>query len=208
MKTGISMFMIILTTTAVWGDLPPLPESMAETSAFEQVSLLCSPDGTGRSLTEAMTRWGGVVDATVTVTLRSWNYDPIPNYPAEDIWLESTSGGMSACLGGAIADGPTDVHGQTRFTVPLQAGGHTDPVAGEKLQVVVNGSPLSASRLDIQINSPDLDGDLDVDLTDVVIFVQSYFSGNDDYAVDFHCDGSINLSDLVVMASHVNVTCP
>jgi hypothetical protein len=56
-------------------------------------------------------------------------------------------------------------------------------------------------------NSPDLNGDLAVNLTDVSHFVGSFF-GTYDYASDFQWDGVINLSDIVLLAQGLGSECP
>jgi len=61
--------------------------------------------------------------------------------------------------------------------------------------------------LDIQVNSPDINGDLRVNLTDVVLFTMLYH-GPYDYAGDFYYDGVLNLSDIVMMARGQGKTCP
>jgi hypothetical protein len=64
--------------------------------------------------------------------------------------------------------------------------------------------PLS---LDIAINSPDINGDLQVNLSDVVAFTQDYF-GAYNYRSDFFWDGVLNLSDVARMAQGMGAICP
>ena len=44
-------------------------------------------------------------------------------------------------------------------------------------------------------------------LTDVVLFAPVYY-GAYDYCADFYWDGVVNLSDLVILAQHMNHACP
>jgi hypothetical protein len=72
---------------------------------------------------------------------------------------------------------------------------------------MVIGMSLPQPDLDIRFHSPDLDGDQDVDLSDVVRFVQDFLG---DYAwhSDFHWDGVLDLSDVVLMAQGLERSCP
>lgn len=176
------------------------------------VSAYTLPDGTGDPLSNAF-QWDGVpghapvrVDATINYTLLYYG-DPVYNYPREDMWLATTLGGLVLCPGGSIADRNTDEYGQTTFSQALFAGGATDPAAGEECVVYVNGTVCPNDGLDIQFNSPDLNRDLVVDLSDVVIFATIFAAGYD-YAADYYWDGTINLSDTVLMAKGLGVGCP
>jgi len=99
---------------------------------------------------------GTVVDATISFWLVGYYGDPIPNYPAEDLWLVTTGGGLAFPVGGTIADGPTDSSGYTHWQEPLLAGGCS---RDESVVVMVDGSPLSQAGLALAFVSADLDGD-------------------------------------------------
>jgi hypothetical protein len=182
--------------------IPNLDLSTAATAATEQVSLLSTPDGSGDPLTNAYTLGGGRMDATVTLTLVDDASTPIFNYPFEDLWLETNAPEIALCPGGSLADANTDVNGQTTFTGSLQAGGW-----GEGLKVIVDGDPLSQNPLNIKCNSPDMNLDLVVNLTDIVLFAQAYFGGYD-YPADYYWDEVINLSDIVLLAQGSGDACP
>jgi len=136
---------------------------------------------------------------------------PVPNYPAEDIWLEIPN--LNACIGGVNADGNTDSEGWFTFSRPLGMSGSNDPAAGPPVVHVMvngttlydeNGSPISPS---IVANSPDINSDLIVNLTDVAIFAADFF-GDYNFESDFLWDGEINLSDVVFMAEFMGDQCP
>ena len=114
------------------------------------------------------------------------------------------------CPGGTIADASTDEQGQTQWTAELLAG-LCDEDAGlpneEGLLVVINGSPLTQDPLPYHFNSADMNGDLAVDLTDIVLFAQVYF-GAYDYCADYYWDGVVNLSDIVLLAQGNGAECP
>lgn len=190
--------------------VPDLVNSNADLPAgLPQVSVFLTPDGTGNLMTEARaitTPPLDVVDATITVTLLDAGMNPVFAYPFEDMWLETTLGGLAACTNGTLANANTDINGVTTFVGPFYAGGYSNKVAGELTQVIINGSPLVNEDLNVLFNTPDLFADGVVDLSDVSQF--SGFYGGTGYAADYFYDGSVNLSDLVLFSSSVNVVCP
>jgi hypothetical protein len=139
---------------------------------------------------------------------------PIPNLPRDRFWLEETTIDdfvpCKLCCGKVnrfpIADGPTNPLGRTVFANPVCAGGYTDPAGGERIRVNTAWGPLPSPPFDIQFNSPDLSGDLTVDLSDVVIFAGIYY-GPYEYRADYVWDGAITLSDIVVMANAIGAAC-
>lgn len=176
--------------------------------AFEGwATLLISPDGSGPPITEARTSDGTVVDATIHLTLL-YNCDgvvgSVANFPVEDLWLETVGGGVVFCRGGSIADDPSDLDGNTKWSLPLRGGGWDEGAS----RVVVNGMPLGSSEgLTLNFNSPDLNGDGQVNLMDVTEFAQDYFSGYT-FRSDLFRDGVPNLSDLGSLAEFMGKSCP
>jgi hypothetical protein len=167
-------------------------------------SLLVVPDGVGNPFTEAFDEQGNVVDATITLHLRDSQGMPFFFFPREDLWLETVDGGLVSCIWGLIADDHTDHNGMTQWIEPAIAGGYSEgPVL-----VFVNGSPLTSNPgLPLRFNSPDINGDLVVNLADVVIFAGDYFSGYQ-YRSDLVRDGVLNLSDIALFSLHVGAHCP
>jgi len=167
-------------------------------------SLLVVPDGNGNTFTEAHDEQGDVVDATITLHLRDSQGMPIPLFPREDLWLETVDGGLVSCIWGLIADDHTDHNGMTQWIEPAIAGGYSEgPVL-----VFVNGSPLTSNNgLPLSFNSPDINGDLVVNLADVVIFAGDYFSGYQ-FRSDLVRDGVLNLSDIALFSLHIGAHCP
>ncbi len=162
------------------------------------------PDGAGTPMS-ASRIVGGTVDSSITLYLIDGAGRPVANFPREDMWLISADGGVSACLGGTVADGPSNAAGEAYWTQPLHAGG-----ASEALTVVViNGAALTSSAgLAISYNSPDINGDGVVNLTDVPLFAGDFHGGAYDFRSDFHYDGIVNLSDVVHMAQGLGSSCP
>jgi len=174
------------------------------------VTLLVHPDGSGPDFTAARTEWGETVDVSITLILRDNLDDPIAGYPAEDLYLVSEDGGLVLCNGGSIADRNTDSLGMTQWTQPLAAGGASQAEA----VVMANGSPVWAleSRVPLQFNSPDMNGDLVVNLSDLQQFAVAFFESRNnhssDFRADFQRDGQINLADLARFAPAFGTACP
>jgi hypothetical protein len=73
---------------------------------------------------------------------------------------------------------------------------------------MVSGWILGEGMLpDFGMNSSDFNGDGVVNLTDVAIFISSYF-GPYSYARDLHWDGAVNLSDVALLAASYGDQCP
>ncbi len=175
--------------------------------AFEGLAtLLVIPDGSGPPLTEARTADGTTVDATIHLTVITYCFgeDPVPGFPREDMWLESIGGGLASCQGGTIADANTDEDGHTQWSQPLKAGGNDQG----NCRVMVNGMPVGdAAGQTLNFNSPDMDGDGAINLTDIHRFSVDYF-GPYEFRADLMRDGSVNLSDLSVLARALGKSCP
>ena len=192
--------------------IPDLQESTAERAYAgpEPLSLLIHPGGSGHPFAQAFlpgTAEGGpgvFADATITLTLRDGNGVTISNFPAEDLWLQSADGGMIECLGGTRANYNTDIMGRTVWAFPLSAGGFSQA----PMKVLINGDALTSGDIQLNVNSPDINGDGNVDLSDTVLFASYYNSGTYRYEADFNFDGAINLSDLGLFAAGLGARCP
>lgn len=203
--TRIIAILALLAVTSA-ADSPDHPDpdlSTVEIGALASgASIFVVPDGSGVPLTAASGAGGVEVDATITLTLVSAMGELIFAYPAEDLWLETADGGLVACLDGATADAPTDEYGQTVWQEPLHAGGWSD---AENLLAMVAGVPIYP-ELPLRVNSPDVNGDLEVNLSDIVSLAQAL--GGYAYEVDFNYDGAINLSDITRFVPAVGAVCP
>jgi hypothetical protein len=188
-------------------DIPVEPYVDASFATNGPLSLCNSPNGGGKPFTQAFAPNGQMVDGTLTITL----YDeippfgnPVPNYPKEDIWLEDLFGGIVFPVGGTIPDENTDEFGVTYWTQPLHAGGYAEPVDGNQFVINVSGWILHSPALsDFRANSPDINGDLMVNLVDIARFASAYFARPYDYATDFNFDGLNNLEDIVILAASI-----
>jgi hypothetical protein len=145
------------------------------------------------------------VGATVEVYLDQGCGDsPIVGYPFQDIWLDDAGdGGVTLCQGGSVADANTNIEGRTTISGSLFAGGST--AAG--MLVYIAGFALVSSPLDIQVASPDINGDLRVDLQDIAEFAGAFFGVYDPRA-DFDFNGVLNLGDIGILALENGAVCP
>jgi len=164
-------------------------------------SVFVTPAATGVPFTSAFAVGGGTVDATVTASLITNFGNPVPGYPAEDMWIATTGGGLVLCSGAGQPDGATDVNGQAFWTAPVAGGGNS---AGEDLQVFIAGMPLSFS-VPLYFNSADLNGDLQVNLSDISVFTQALAAYS--WAADFNNDTVVNLSDISRFVPAIGVNC-
>jgi hypothetical protein len=190
---------------------PDLNVSTATTRATIPAIVLTIPNCTGERL-DNCTCMG--LDATIEVEMISCTGVVIPGIPRDFFWLRSTMGGLVTCEPCCarvnrfpVADFPTNASGRTEFADVVCGGGCTDPLGGERLVVQSAWGPLQAP-MDIQFNSPDMNGDLVVDLIDVGIFSVAFFSPTYDYCADFCADGVINLIEVGIIASAVGAQCP
>jgi hypothetical protein len=227
-------------TTLGFAGIPDLDESscvMLNAPVGANINVNNVPDGSGYLMTEARqvtTTPGTWEDATITVTLLDSGLNPVFAYPFEDIWLENPTlgtpdhhgdiaSGLLACPNGTIADASTDINGQTTFSGPFYAGGHVtyshdgNDTNDGKTYVMVSGAPLTNGPLLLLFNSPDINGDGQVNTDyDVVVFSTRYPEeygepGQPDgysYSVDFYFDEINDISDLVLFSASLNTLCP
>jgi len=152
-------------------------------------------DGLGTPLTAAYAPGGGTGDARIEFVLRDSEGRPVAGYPCSEFWLEPLGGTTNVCPWGFPPRGlhaahDTDAEGRAWVTGPLYAGGWWD--GDWVLRAQVWGAERPAPAL--HWNSPDINGDLRVDLTDGGFFTADLYGG---YAFrsDVVYDGVINLSD-------------
>lgn len=178
----------------MWSELP------AGTTGW----LLNCPCGDGSRLDQMRSQTGAVVNGVIWVQLIDDFQNPIVGYPAEDMWLEGIGGIFGFVHPGTCADGPSDAEGLVVWREPLAAGGY------ELVGVIakVGGIPLNLPPLEtVQFVSPDINGDLRIDLADLVSFSSSYMSVYDCWS-DFVHDGRIDLADLTEFTTHYGHHCP
>lgn len=191
----VTVFTVTVVAAAAVAEIPDLDLSTADV-ATDGAVLFVRPDGMGDPFTQAHMANGSVVDATVTLTLVNYLGQPLADYPAEDLWLETDGDGLAFPENGTIADAATNASGQAEWVMPLEAGGCT---IGESVVVMVAGQALNQPGLPLEFVSPDINGDLAVNLTDLATFSGAY-SGAYNECADLFYDGVINLTDLAYFA--------
>lgn len=169
--------------TAAWGLLILLPAAAAPGAGIPDLSqseawlkdpgaagatIACVPDGRSGPLTEARLPGGLPVDATILLRVLDGFDVPVAGFPLEDLWLESADGGLAFCAGGTVADADTDATGLTSWSRPLRAGGWSEGPC----RLLINGDAVLTEALDLDFNSPDLDGDLAITLMDVGVLAR------------------------------------
>lgn len=204
---ALAVFVIVFPCLAdVPDDVPDVSTSIA-TIAYNgpgTPTLLVVPDGSGPYFTQAHDEDGNLVDATITLIVLDYFGIPIANYPFEDCWLESMDGGMAACYGGNTADYDTDINGVTQWVNPMRAGGYSEAL----VRVMINGSALTSNAgLPLKFNSPDINVDGIVNLIDVAIVTQDYFTGYN-FRCDLNGDGVLDLRDVPPLAQYLGAQCP
>jgi hypothetical protein len=211
---GLLVCALVCMASFAWAGIPSVDLSTAVgAQGAIPVSAYHLPNGSGDRFDLVRVFGGGdLVDGTVTLTLLDGAGTPIHLYPGEDLWVDSANGGIVYCPGGTVADGATDVNGQTTWATAILAGLCEEYIPGVTggLDVIINGTRLNQPPLPYGFNSSDLNGDLTVNITDVVIFAAIYdaYPGTYDYCGDFYWDGIINISDIVLLAAGFNTACP
>jgi len=194
---GLLTCTLILGSSFAMAGVPDLQESTASLATTgTQLVLYNRLDGTGNGFEYAKDNTGTVHSAVITLIVRDGDGNPVATYPFEDLWLISRDDGLAGCPNGTTADASTDVNGETEWRNALAAGGFSEDLC----QVVINGDPLtSQAGMDLLFNSADIDGNLDVGLSDLTIFTPVYF-GTAPYSigVDLDYNNNIGLSDLTI----------
>lgn len=207
---GIAMIALLVgaasVASATTPDLTLSTSSRADGSAATAV-VFNLPDGSGAAFSDAVSDAYAPIDATISVTLLNANGIPVPNFPMEDLYLVnddgSEFGGLMVCGGFATADANSDANGMTQWANPLLAGGNSAALT----VIMVSGAPLESSAGEaVSFNSSDINGDLEVNLVDVVQFAGDF--GGYTFRSDFRYDGVLDLLDVVILGQTQSVDCP
>jgi len=172
----LATVLVLASVSLATAGIPDLNNSTATTSASTTVSGGICPQGDGDHL--------DAIGAQISLQLLDINGDPVVGYPAVDMWL--VANGMCLCPGGSVADQSTDINGYTTFSGALHAGGCSND---NSLNVYINPyGVLNHAGMAIWVNSPDMNCDLMVNLTDLSLFASAYF-GPYAYCIDYNFDG-------------------
>ena len=207
--TGVFSIALVIAAASAMAGVPDLQLSTASTAAGVGVTptMYTLPNGLGTTFANARST-GGVVNATITLTVLDGGGVPVANFSANDMWLEkevvASTGNFAACTGGTTADLNTNASGVTTWAAPLRAGGWST----SKTLVVINGAALTSNTgLILQHNSADINGDGNANLSDIPLFVADFY-GAYSFRSDLLFDGIVNLSDIPRVASGVGAVCP
>lgn len=207
--TGVFSIALVIAAASAMAGVPDLQLSTASTAAGVGVTptMYNLPNGLGTTFANARST-GGVVNATITLTVLDGGGVPVANFSANDMWLEkqvvANTGNFAACTGGTTADLNTNASGVTTWAAPLRAGGWST----SKTLVVINGAALTSNTgLVLQHNSADINGDGNANLSDIPLFVADFY-GAYSFRSDLLFDGIVNLSDIPRVASGVGAVCP
>jgi len=202
---GLGLLTVGFFPLEAYAQIPDLSHCYA-TIAHEPASIYSLPDHGGDSLDNAYAYGAQRVDATITVVMLDMFDNPIYLYPSEDIWLVGVGGEFVFCPGGTVADHATDENGMTTISGPFAAGGSVHPLENGMV-VLLSGQALEQPPFALGSNSPDINGDLVVNLSDVVLFAQN-FGAVYQYRYDYNWDGVVNLTDAVFLAQGIASACP
>jgi hypothetical protein len=165
------------------------------------VSICVFPEGEAR----AFLAGGQPVTAALRFPVIRWDTVPVAFSLVPVEWY---SGGPGVICEPHAAELFTDSEGWVTWIPDIQGGGHRGPDDAVDLTLWIPVCPNQ--QLDIlegvYFNSPDINGDLSVNLSDVPDFAADFF-GAYDYRSDFNWDNVINLSDIVFMAQSLGVAC-
>jgi hypothetical protein len=190
-------FLPMNTQTASSGIIDPCESEASFCNAGGSACLIVCPSGDATALSDEGNE--------ICVTIKDLSGAPIPGMLGTDFWLTGC-GSLVLCggSGSSNADAATDINGQTQFSGAIAAGG-CDTGLYVVCQGIIIGCPGTCLAIDVR--SPDLSGDLGVDLIDFTIFKNSYPPHAYYSCADYDCSGAINLVDFTIFARHWHHYC-
>lgn len=199
------LFFLSIAATAVAKPINPC----ASSATTEGGVLLVCPLGDGPTLADI----GATIDVTVMIG-PSEDPEPYPSYGMlpSDIWVAPVGSQRSALLcGGSFscdADGLLDENGHTTISGSIAAGGHSEnPVHVIAIGQAVGRGEQCDDPLPLVLVSPDINGDLVVDLVDVAMFGLEFGRAVPDPRMDFDGDGAVDMADVGRFAIHLSHGC-
>jgi hypothetical protein len=127
----------------------------------------------------------------------------------------SYAGGSIVLCGGGEMFAPCETLPCELAAYPIHGGGHSP--------IDANGNPYGTLKviwvpndchhgcepkyIELYVNSPDINGDLTVNIQDASQFNSDIF-GTYSYRSDFNYDGVVNLSDAGIMQAAIGASCP
>lgn len=198
----VAISLLVMNGTASAGIIDPCTSYWQLHATVTPCPYFACPAGdTGSFISQGWWIWVCVLESDGT---------PVPNVPPQDLWFLDCDPLADLNLCGASAsanaDSLTNAAGMTTFTNgSMAAGGCADGLA-----LVIQGftvqDSLTACTSDfccpIYVRSPDISGDLLVDLVDLSVFGLSFPPNPYDKCCDFNLDALVDLVDLAVFAFH------
>jgi hypothetical protein len=175
---------------------------LSSSSCWAGAIIVC-PAGDGHALRDQ--------GATIFGTAMDTQGFPIAAITPQDWWLIGCNDGLALCNGPSSidADGITDTNGQASIGGAIKAGG-----CDTGLTVILQGavflqSPGCTEREchPIAARSPDVNGDLIVDLVDFSIWAPSFLSAAAPACHDFSFDGVVDVVDFGIFGAHYLHSC-
>ncbi len=195
---------------------PKTSTAVLTTAGLNDISMFLLPDGSGTPFTACYERGGRIISAVITVTVNDAAGQPVAGVPATDIRLEHSRSPLVWCADAFyppplhapnLADGPTNMLGQTTFTMSYHGGCWVLSPTYVCL-LGTGGWARIPTPVNVSYNSTDLNCDLVVNLADVAAFVTLYFAGGYFYEIDYNYDLRNNLIDVTFLAQTYGKTCP
>jgi hypothetical protein len=124
--------------------------------------------------------------------------------PEGSIFALEACGDLIFCVPPEI-DGPPDASGMATFSGAVIGGGQTDKWLWATGWIPE--PPCLAIEVDIRLVSPDIDGDLMVNLEDLSLFAMAWPPLPFDARADLNGDLMIGLVDLAIFADHYGHSC-
>ena len=153
--------------------------------------LLITPEGRGDSLDD--------IGMALRISLIECNGDPVGGFPFDDLWLLPSSPNVVFATP-FFAAANTDANGETYWTGPVAGGGWMDANGPDQTRIAVTGYEI-LPEIVLSFVSPDISGDLKVDLMDVGSFALDW-NGGWTFRSDLNADGVLDLVDIGVLATH------
>lgn len=175
-------------------------DSCAEVAGGPYCIVVC-PAGDGTPL--------GDVGATITVTITDGGV-PAEGIPPQTFYVFGCNGGLVTCpgTGGVRADAPTDENGQTTISGAIKGGGYDSGLGVFTGIIPEPNICLGEICVPITVVSPDINGDLQINIVDVSLFAQAFPPQAGNPTADFDCSGTVNIADLAAFAQHLGHVCP
>ncbi len=153
--------------------------------------LLITPEGRGDALED--------IGLDIRISIVDCNDDPLEGFPFDDLWLQPSSLNVVFATP-FFAAANTDASGETYWTGPAAGGGWMDANGPDRTRIALMGSQIFP-EIELSFVSPDINGDLRVDLADVAIMALDWSSAWT-FRSDLTADGRLDLADIGVLAAH------